>query len=60
MAGKGEGGGCLLFLVTVACYIPSLALKFFMSCKLRICNDIFYNLNKCCFWIMPSQAICIT
>ena len=25
MAGKGEGGGCLLFLVTVACYIPSLA-----------------------------------
>ena len=30
MAGKGEGGGgCLLFLVTVACYIPSLAFEIF-------------------------------
>ena len=31
MAGKGEGGGgvCLLFLVTVACYMPSLAFGIF-------------------------------
>ena len=63
MAGKGEGGwmppvsgNSPPWLIT---YLHWL-LKFFMSCKLRICNDIFYILNKCCFWIMPSQAICIT